>query len=74
MELSSLITEGTLPAGSFTDDILHVCVLRGHALQWSSLALQGVVTYMSHVEAFATGIKIESSDESPFWGPIKGSR
>ena len=29
---------------------------------------QGVVTYMSHVEAFATGIKIESSDQSPFWG------
>ena len=74
MELSSLITEGTLPAGSFTDDILHVCVLRGHALQWSSLALQGVVTSMSHVEAFMTGIKIESSNQSPFGGPIKGSR
>ena len=26
---------------------------------------------MSHVEAFATEIKIESSDQSPFWGPIK---
>ena len=26
---------------------------------------------MSHVEAFATGIKIESSDQSPFWGLIK---
>ena len=39
MELSSLITEGTLPAGSFKDDILHVCVLGGHPLQWSSLAL-----------------------------------
>ena len=34
---------------------------------------QGVVTYMSPVEAFATGIKIESSDQSPFWEPIKGS-
>ena len=28
--------------------------------------LQGVVTYMSHVEAFATVIKIESSDQSTF--------
>ena len=27
---------------------------------------QGVVTYMSPVEAFATGIKIQSSDQSPF--------
>ena len=26
----------------------------------------GVVTYMSHVEAFVAGIKIESSDQSPF--------
>ena len=26
---------------------------------------------MSCVEAFATGIKIESSDQSPFLGPIK---
>ena len=32
----------------------------------------GVVTYMSR-EAFATGIKIESSDQSPFWGLIKGT-
>ena len=30
--------------------------------------LQGVVTYMSCVEAFATGIKIESSDQSPLGG------
>ena len=29
---------------------------------------QGVVTYVSRVEAFATGIKIESSDQSPFSG------
>ena len=36
--------------------------------------MQGVVTYMSRVEAFATGIKIESSDQSPFGGLIKGSR
>ena len=35
---------------------------------------EGVVTYMSRVEAFATGIKIESSDQSPLGGPIKGSR
>ena len=34
---------------------------------------QGVVTYMSRVEAFATGIKTESSDQSPLGGPIKGS-
>ena len=34
---------------------------------------QGVVTNMSCVEAFATGIKIRSSDQSPSWGPIKGS-
>ena len=33
--------------------------------------LQGVVTYMSCVETFATGNKIESSNQSPFWGPIK---
>ena len=32
---------------------------------------QGVVTYMPRVEAYATGIKIESSDQSTFWGPIK---
>ena len=63
--------EGTLPAGSFTDDILHVCVLRGHALQWSSLALHGVVTYMSQVEAFPTGIKIKSSDQSPYMSRVE---
>ena len=33
-----------------------------------------VVTYMSRVEAFATGIKVESSDQSSFWWLIKGSR
>ena len=32
------------------------------------------LTYMSYVDVFATGIKIESSNQSPFWGPIKGSR
>ena len=26
-----------------------------------------VVIYMSHVEVFVTGIKIESSDQKPFW-------
>ena len=29
-------------------------------------------TYMSPVEAFATEIKIESSDQSPFWGTNQG--
>ena len=37
-----------------------------------TLVLQGVVTYMSHVEAFATRIKTESSDQSPFWGANQG--
>ena len=38
--------------------------------------LQGVVTYMSRVEAFATRFKfkIESSDQNPFWEPFKGLR
>ena len=27
---------------------------------------------MSHVEAFVTGIKIESSDQSPFWEADEG--
>ena len=26
---------------------------------------------MSHVEVLATGIKTESSNQRPFWGPIK---
>ena len=29
---------------------------------------------MFHVEVLATGIKIESSNQRPFWGLIKGSR
>ena len=29
---------------------------------------------MSHVEVLATGIKIESSNQRPCWGPIKVSR
>ena len=29
---------------------------------------------MSRVEVLATGIKIESSNQRPFWGLIKGSR
>ena len=29
---------------------------------------------MFRVEVLATGIKIESSNQKPFWGPIKGSR
>ena len=36
------------------------------------MASQGVVTYMSCVEAFATRIKIESSDQSLFWGADQG--
>ena len=39
-----------------------------------SIIMQGVVARMSRVEAFATRIKIEPSDQSPFWEPIKGSR
>ena len=35
---------------------------------------EGVVTYMSSVEVFASGIKIETNNQIPFWGPIKGSR
>ena len=38
----------------------------------SYLVLQEVVTYMSHVEAFATGIKIEPSNQSPFGGADQG--
>ena len=34
---------------------------------------QGVVNYASHVKVFGTRIKIQSSDESPFWEPIKWS-
>ena len=29
---------------------------------------------MSRVEVLVTGIKIESSNQRPFWGPIKGSK
>jgi len=35
---------------------------------------QGVVTYASPVEAFATGIKIESSNQCSFLELIMGSR
>ena len=38
----------------------------------SSTEGQGVVTYMSCVKAFATGIKIESSDQKPFLGADQG--
>jgi len=38
------------------------------------LAQQGVVTYASPIEAFATGIKMESSDQCSFLEPIKGPR
>ena len=36
--------------------------------------LEGVVTFMSQVEVFASRIKIESSDQSLFGGPIKETR
>ena len=32
----------------------------------AAISLQGVVTYMSHVEVFATVIKIESSESKSF--------
>ena len=32
---------------------------------------QGVATYMSHIEVFASAIEIESSDQSPVWRTIK---
>ena len=58
MEFSSLITEGALPPGSFTDDILHVCVWGGHALQWSSITLYSLVLnylwYLLHVACETT--------------------
>ena len=34
--------------------------------------IQGIVTYMSRVEAFASRIKTESSDQSPLWGADQG--
>ena len=37
------------------------------ARQELKMATQGVVTYASPVEAFATGIKMESSDQHSFW-------
>jgi len=36
--------------------------------------LQGVVTYSSPVEVFATGIQMESSDQRSFLKLFKGSR
>ena len=39
-------------------------------LSRSSAIPQGVVTCISHAEAFVTGIKIEPRDQSHFWGPI----
>ena len=38
----------------------------------NSLALPRVATYMSCVEVFATEIRIESSDQSPFLGGDQG--
>ena len=49
-----------------------VCVLSVWCVWVLSVHLsQGVVTYRSRLEAFANGIKIESSD---FGGLIRGSR
>ena len=42
--------------------------------QYEALKCQGVVTYMSRVEALATRIKSESSDQNPFGVLIKASR
>ena len=46
------------------------CVVSGlqFTLQCFPIVVQGVVTYMSRVEAFATGIKTESSNQSPLGG------
>ena len=41
-------------------------------LQNNTMLPYDLVTYMSCVEAFPTGIKIESSDQSPFWGVDQG--
>ena len=46
--------------------------MREQTDQQSISDVQGVVTYMSRVEAFATRIKIESSDQNPFGGADQG--
>jgi len=38
------------------------------------IASQGVVTHASPIEAFVTGINIESSNRRSFLEPIEGSR
>ena len=42
-----------------------------HGRPAKAILSQGVVNFISRVEAFVTGIKIESSDQSPFWELIK---
>ena len=49
-------------------DVALLCQMSEQTDQQSISEVRGVVTYMSCVEAFVTGIK------SPFGGPIKGSR
>ena len=51
----------------------HVSCQIGLGGEWTT-KLARLVTCMSCVETFVTGIKIESSDQSLFWEPIKGSR
>jgi len=52
---------------------LSICIIAYDPLLLHSLSSQGVDTYMSPVEAFATGIKMESSDQRSFLELIKGS-
>ena len=53
---------------------LKFCCLPMSSMAAEILPFQGVVTYTSPVEAFATGIKVESSDQRYFLNQIKGSR
>jgi len=38
------------------------------------MAFRGVISHASSIEVFATRIKMESSNQTFFWKPIKGSR
>lgn len=46
----------------------------GSFVNYTHTLLQGVVAYASLVEAFANGIKIESSDQGSFLGENQGIR
>ena len=50
--------------------LLHECFNTFQHCKWLTM-FSRVVTYMSRVEVFLTGIKIESSDQSPFLEPTK---